>query len=1102
MALSSKLVGFSDKAFELLDFYRNNPVIAAKDLLNTDMAPSQRVIFEDMWFKPYVLITAGRGGGKCVKGDTLIPTSSGFKYIKDIAEYNGNTVVDVKDLSVMGADGQDEVEKWYYNGVDKVNVVKTKRGYSISGTDNHRVLVLDTNADLVCGLVWSKKDLCSEDEALLLGLISSTAKDKFIPQSVMGSSKNVMASFLRGLFECDGSVDGCGVSYCTVSERLAREVHEILLGFGIVSSLGTKKTVSPLGMAFIVDVSSGYVDIFYEEIGFISARKKSRLLSIIGKVRNPNLDTIPNMYKVMDSLWDRSRSILSCKERDLLKKYKSKYYNPGYGSLKNIVDIYPFDDEYIRKVRFLINKNYFFDTVSKVDTEVCETYDLVVPKSKSFVGNGFVNHNTYLLSVISTLYAMLNAGVKVLLMSPSFRQCVVGSTYVIVESKFFRVFDLCNTPDTMATFSGYHNCSAFYKNERSATIKITTESGFILEGAADHRVLYKHNTNDYVELSNVSVGGYAPIFCGGYHTSYSGLRFSYEDAEENIILNTSSDKDIYLQQLILLDNNIFASIVNNRLVVSKKDHVSIHSIEDANKGYCLHGRYPERWIYDKIVSKEYGFKETYDFTVDDAHSYISNGFISHNSKMVFDEVEKRYINSSILQEACEKRPIISSDRCYLTFRGVDNRPGSSIEAYPLGSDGAKIRGLRGHCILADEFAQIPEEIFDLVIRPMGATSSSPMENVNKIKYLKEQLSKGYITEEEFLNEKEGVSTNKIICTSSAYYQFNHMYRRIKSYENEIAKGSNKYATHFVSYEDMPEGFLDMNNIEEAKISMSRTEFDMEYRAIWQSDSDGVFKASLVEQSTSDKVSVKVKGESGGRYIVGVDPARSSDAFAVVVIEVGKPSTVVAAYQATGSKFPQMAQFIFDLCDKFDVMSIKMDAGSGGGGVAIKDLLANEQFFGKNIIIDQDDEEYNNVSGRKILRMFDPNPNSIANINYNTLNILEQGILQFPKQPYDSNEEKEKIYEDVKVMIKQTISIVATETKSGVAHFDIPATGKGKRKKDLYSAFILAASGLYDIVNNRKEEDNSIVNNCGRVIPRRSSNIIAPTISNVSYYGRR
>jgi hypothetical protein len=309
-----------------------------------------------------------------------------------------------------------------------------------------------------------------------------------------------------------------------------------------------------------------------------------------------------------------------------------------------------------------------------------------------------------------------------------------------------------------------------------------------------------------------------------------------------------------------------------------------------------------------------------------------------------------------------------------------------------------------------------------------------------------------------------------------------MYRRIQAYEEKILEGDKNYGVHYVSYKDMPQGFLDLNNIENAKATMSRVGFSIEYDAVWESDSDGIFKASLIDGCRNPKLQVKIKADPGRRYLMGVDPARSSDAFAIVVIEVGNPSYVVYATQAIGKKFPEMAQTIYDLCDTFNISAIMMDAGSGGGGVAIKDLLANEQFFRGRLILDKEDEEYKHVEGRKILRMHLPRTTSVAEAVHASVNLLEQNLLNFPYPPYEFDTTKEQVFSDVQTMIKQMLAITQTETRTGQVHFDIPADGSGNRKKDLYSAFVLAAKCLYDEITTRAD-DCTFVNRCGLIVPR-------------------
>ena len=60
---------------ELIEFYREHPCIAAFELLGVDLAPIQRVVFRDMWFKNYVIAVCARGFGKTFLLGTLAALS-------------------------------------------------------------------------------------------------------------------------------------------------------------------------------------------------------------------------------------------------------------------------------------------------------------------------------------------------------------------------------------------------------------------------------------------------------------------------------------------------------------------------------------------------------------------------------------------------------------------------------------------------------------------------------------------------------------------------------------------------------------------------------------------------------------------------------------------------------------------------------------------------------------------------------------------------------------------------------------------------------------------------------------------------------------------
>lgn len=449
------------------------------------------------------------------------------------------------------------------------------------------------------------------------------------------------------------------------------------------------------------------------------------------------------------------------------------------------------------------------------------------------------------------------------------------------------------------------------------------------------------------------------------------------------------------------------------------------------------------------------------------------------SKLSFEEVRKIWFAAPILREATSGKPTFQSDRCVLNFRTSGTIPPSLIEADPLGT-GEKIRGLRMHVLLIDEFAQLPPVVFDAVIKPMAATSSSPVERVKEVARRKRLVESG-VADGDMPTIQ---ALNKIIMLSSAFYKFNHMYKRIENYEKLIAEGKSGYATKTMNYLDMPDGFMNEEVIQEARETMPSSLFRMEYLSVWESDSEGLFKASLLEScklSVGD--SVKLKGTPGKQYVISCDPARSNDYFSTVVIELGEKNKVVAAYQFQEMKFPKMADFLVELCNAYgDVVRLLID--SQGGGQAIKDIISDDPKYGASRLIDIDDEEYIGVEGRRILQMIRPSPTYNAEANFAALNLLESGKLGFAGFPTSEIEEDEVVYLTIQELIMQLQTIVVTQTKSGTVHFDVPTGGGHKaQKKDLYSAFIYGAHKIHELSRQRDNSSGNIIWTTGCIIPR-------------------
>jgi len=443
------------------------------------------------------------------------------------------------------------------------------------------------------------------------------------------------------------------------------------------------------------------------------------------------------------------------------------------------------------------------------------------------------------------------------------------------------------------------------------------------------------------------------------------------------------------------------------------------------------------------------------------------GPVFRQSKMIFSEVEKLYSRSNILKDACEKRPTRGSDTCYLKFKSIRGFNGSYIEALPLG-DGSKIRGSRFYLILVDELAQVPDKVLDMVVRPMGATTLEPMENVRRIERQKKLIEAGLATEDDF--QEEGV--NKMIMTSSGYYKFNHMWRRMKDYwaQMDLLGDKSPYVVHQVPYWDLPDGFLDRKNIAEAKRIMSDSEFKMEYEAAMISDSEGFFKASLLESCTSNSgFSLELRGVPGEQYILGVDPNQGGVGAncGVIVVKLGQINKIVNVLELKGRTTQQITQAIQGLCDDYNVVRVFMD--KGGGGKAITDLL-EEGYGGSEPIIDTTNDENVDKVGRHILELVNFNPAWIADANFTTKALLENKTLRFPEPPTSTLDTEANAFERVNTLKSQMLNIIVSQTSSGLLHFDTPKKGQ---KKDLYSAMILAAHGvrLFEKMSDGQTEIN-------------------------------
>jgi hypothetical protein len=419
------------------------------------------------------------------------------------------------------------------------------------------------------------------------------------------------------------------------------------------------------------------------------------------------------------------------------------------------------------------------------------------------------------------------------------------------------------------------------------------------------------------------------------------------------------------------------------------------------------------------------------------------GSAFRQSKIIFEYMENIWRTSSILRSIFNGNsdgPRRDVDRC--TIRLGD----SWAVAIPMG-DGSKIRGLRAHIIIADEFASISPDIYETVVAGFAAVSANPIENVKEEAKKQAMKEAGLWNEElESLEYKMG---NQAIISGTADYSFKHFasyWRRYKSiiesrgekykleqiFNGEVPSNFNwkDYSIIRIPYELIPVGFMDDKQVARAKATIHSGIYNMEYAACFTSDSDGFFKRSLIESCVvgDDKEIISpnsgkivfdatIRGDSTKQYVYGIDPASEKDNFSITVLEVHPDhNRIVYCWTTNRTNFKERQKTgliqdhdfyafccrkIRSLMESFPPIRIGIDAQ--GGGVAIEEALHDPEKLKNNEkliwpVIDYDKSKDTDAQpGLHILELVQfARADWTAQANHGLRKDLEDKALLFPR----------------------------------------------------------------------------------------------------------
>jgi len=340
---------------------------------------------------------------------------------------------------------------------DKSNIFQ----YSFSNTEmfllNDVKKILKSNFNYIVNFIKDKRNnVCNINISTIIikdfldkHIGKSKSGEKDVPNSIISSPMYIIKEFLKAYFEGDGYVqkNGRSVGCCSKSYSLLKNIQLLLLRFGIISSLKIKKIkklsfVDKGYVSWILTIQS-FQDIllYYKKIGFISKRKSKELKDIVihkRKSLNPNKDIVPF---IKEYLYNIKKSIPIKKsghiEMPCGQNLTSSCYPPNscnnsnnkdisYNSLKNIkkyfIDLYEILNnnnyfsnnnaniiksniqEAINYCTNLLDVNYFYSKVVLKKKGIADVYDICKSNDdKSFIANGFVNHNTSTARIMAAM---------------------------------------------------------------------------------------------------------------------------------------------------------------------------------------------------------------------------------------------------------------------------------------------------------------------------------------------------------------------------------------------------------------------------------------------------------------------------------------------------------------------------------------------------------------------------------------------------------------------------------------------------------------------------------------------------------------------------
>ena len=169
----------------------------------------------------------------CVAGESLIVTEKGLLPIVSIS---GKEDIDI---SILSKDKKiNKASKWFDSGLHPTKKIVTEKGYSLTGTYNHPILILSADEKGMPRFTWKLMEHLTEGDVVVidrsadafwprkLNLMTYYPKEVFKNKQRLPEKMDEDIAFILGSFLSEGFISEKKIEFCNTDEQWISELRE------------------------------------------------------------------------------------------------------------------------------------------------------------------------------------------------------------------------------------------------------------------------------------------------------------------------------------------------------------------------------------------------------------------------------------------------------------------------------------------------------------------------------------------------------------------------------------------------------------------------------------------------------------------------------------------------------------------------------------------------------------------------------------------------------------------------------------------------------------------------------------------------------------